>query len=180
TDADRQQEERQRQHDVDEPRDEGVQLAAAEPGDQPQGDPDNERDPRGHDRDHQGGPRTVKRPDEDVATEAVDPEPRALARTQERHADIAGVVLVEVVRPAMDEELRECRAQEREGDQEQDDKSRADGEAVPPEAGPEELPRGSALDLLGSALSGCEDLDSRLGLLDLAHTPLPPFTTAEV
>ena len=81
-DADRQQEQRERQDDVDEPRDEGVQLAAAEPGDQSKSDPDDEGDPGREDRDQQGRPRTVERPDEDVATESVDPEIRDLARTQ--------------------------------------------------------------------------------------------------
>src|SRR5436190_10193023 len=107
--ADRQQQERQRQHDVDQPGDEGIQLSTAEPGDQPQRDPDDERDARGHDRDQQGRPRTVEGPDEDVATETVDPEPRDLARAKERHADVARVILVQVVRPTVNDELRERR-----------------------------------------------------------------------
>ena len=125
-------------------------------------------------------PRTVERPDEDVATQAVDTEPRDFARTEERHADIAGVILVQVVRPAVNDELRERRCREREGYQDQDHDGRADRDLVPLEASPEELPRGAAFYLLGCALERDEDLDSRLGLLDLAHTPLPLFTTAEV
>ena len=51
---------------------------------------------------------------------------------------------------------------------------------VPLEPDVEELPRGAALYRLCPALERCEDLECRLGLLDLAHTPLPLFTTAEV
>jgi hypothetical protein len=80
----------------------------------------------------------------------------------------------------MNDVLREHRSQERGGDQEQDHTGREESDAVSLEPGPEELPRGAALDRLGNALERYEDLGNRLGLLDLAHTPLPSFTTAEV
>jgi hypothetical protein len=80
----------------------------------------------------------------------------------------------------MDDERREQRCREREGDQEKYDDGRADRDVVTLEACPEELPGGAALYLLDRAVERDEDLDSRLGLLDLAHTPLPLFTTAEV
>jgi len=80
----------------------------------------------------------------------------------------------------MHDEPRERRSEEREGDQEQDHAGREERDPVTLEPGVEELPRGAALYRLDPALEGCEDLEGRLGLLDLAHTPLPLFTTAEV
>jgi hypothetical protein len=80
----------------------------------------------------------------------------------------------------MHDELREHRGEEGEGDQEKDHAGRDERDPVAPESHVEELPRGAALYRLGNALERYEDLGNRLGLLDLAHTPLPLFTTAEV
>jgi hypothetical protein len=77
--------------------------------------------------------------------------------------------------------VRQERSGQGEGDECDDGETCSDRDLVATEAGPEELPGGSTFDPPGVALEGCEYLDGRLGLLDLAaHTPLPPLTTAEV
>ena len=80
----------------------------------------------------------------------------------------------------MHDELREHRGEEGDCDQQHDHAGRDERDPVALEPGVEELPRGAALYRLCPALERCEDLECRLGLLDLAHTPLPLFTTAEV
>jgi hypothetical protein len=80
----------------------------------------------------------------------------------------------------MDHEVGEERRDQGKGDEGDDSEARPDRDLVATEAGPEELPGGSTFDPSGFALEGDEYLDGRLGLLDLAHTPLPPLTTAEV
>ncbi len=162
--GDDEEQEREDHHDLDQPRDDGVDPAAEVAGEDTHDHAEADRADRREQRDLEGRLRAVEQAQEEVAAEAAvgaedeqllrpvtgrtrirrgaDPRPGADRRERLR----VDAVREDVVR-AVPEEVREDRpADERQKQQEDDEADADDGELVAPEADAHELPVAARLD----------------------------------
>ncbi len=153
--AEREQEHRQRQDDVDRARDDRVDLAPVEARQDPERDADERREAGREEGDEQGRAGAVHDPDEQVAPGRVGTEPVLGVRTQwdAERVELREVHVVRVVGERGDDRCEQADRDHHEHDDEADER-----EPVPAEAPPEQLPGCAPDDLL-------RDLDAdRLGL----------------
>src|SRR5919108_3579184 len=147
--AHRQQQGGHRHHDVRHPGQEHVGLPPVVPRRDADPDPDHQGDPRREERHDEGRPGPVDHPDHDVSSHAVRPEEELEVDVGAlRQSDVRGHLpeMRDVVGPVSDQR-RDHWGTDRQQRHDGDDYDPGQGEAVPPETAPEQLPRASPGDL---------------------------------
>src|SRR5437868_3702033 len=165
-DTESEEQNRERERDVDEPRDDGVDPAAEIPGGHPENDTDRDRDGGRQKRDLERHLCSVEHAREDVAPNLVDPEEEARGWACRRPEDVELVRVLRVRR--MPERRGDRPGEHRDEDEQQDEDERDDCDAISLEPHPEELPRGPAEDLDGDEI-GCAFALELFLLADGAH-----------
>ncbi len=138
--AEAQQQDREREHHVGQAREDRVDRAAVEAGDQPDRDADDHREAGRDERDLERDPGAVDRAREDVATELVDAEP-VLGGRSGRAAEEVERVRVLRLRIGRAEDRDDHRREDRHEDQGDDEAQRRHRDLVAAQPAPEELER---------------------------------------
>ena len=154
--------ERDGQHEVDEPCEQGVDHAAEEAGRQPDDDADDHGQERCGNSDEQRDPRAVGDADEDVAPEVVGAQPEGRVRGKGEPVGRESGLAVLLVR-RVPGDGRGHRREDREQDDQSDDDEGDHRDPVAAQALPREHPRASPLDVTGrdGTLVGCFGVEER-------------------